>query len=95
MIHYKKDTDHIVTLTFDMKDRPLNVINHEIGEALGPVIDHLKKEKARGVLKGVILTSAKKTFLAGGDLEYIYLLDLCCIPFVSPFYLQENSLPAL
>ncbi|MCH2083071.1 MAG: 3-hydroxyacyl-CoA dehydrogenase NAD-binding domain-containing protein [Saprospiraceae bacterium] len=75
MIHYKKDTDHIVTLTFDMKDRPLNIINHEIGEALGPVIDHLKKEKAKGVLRGVILTSAKKTFLAGGDLEYIYQAD--------------------
>ncbi|MCI5081779.1 MAG: 3-hydroxyacyl-CoA dehydrogenase NAD-binding domain-containing protein [Saprospiraceae bacterium] len=72
MIHYKKDTDNIATLTFDMKDRPINVINHEIGEALGPVIEHLKNEKARGVLKGVIITSAKKTFLSGGDLEYIY-----------------------
>ena len=72
MIHYKKDTDHIVTLTLDMQDRPINVINHEIGKALDPVIEHLKKEKTRGVLKGVILTSAKKTFLAGGDLEYIF-----------------------
>ena len=72
MIRYKKDTDNIVTLTLDMKGRANNVINHEIGQALIPVIQHLKEEKARGELRGVILTSAKKTFLAGGELEYLY-----------------------
>ena len=72
MIKYKKDTDNIVTLVMDMKGRRNNVINHEIGEAFMPIIDHLKKEKKIGALKGVILTSAKKTFLAGGELEYLY-----------------------
>ncbi len=72
MIRYKKDTDNIVTLILDMKDRPVNIINHEIGEAFLPVLAHLKREKARGVLRGVILTSAKKSFLAGGDWEYLY-----------------------
>ncbi len=71
MIRYQKDTDNIATLTLDMSGRPVNVINHEIIEAFVPVIEHLKEEKQRGQLRGVILTSAKKTFLAGGDLEYL------------------------
>ena len=65
MIHYKKNTDNIVTLTLDMSGRTNNIINHEIGEAFIPVIEHLKKEKAKGLLKGVIMTSAKKK-LPGG-----------------------------
>ena len=72
MIYYKKDTDNIVTLTLDMKGRPMNVINHEIFEAFVPVVEQLKADKKRGTLRGVILTSGKKTFLAGGDLEYLY-----------------------
>jgi 3-hydroxyacyl-CoA dehydrogenase/enoyl-CoA hydratase/3-hydroxybutyryl-CoA epimerase len=72
MIKYQKDTDNIVTLTLDMQGRTVNVINHEIFEAFVPVIQHLQKEKHKGELRGVILTSAKKTFLSGGDLEYLY-----------------------
>ena len=72
MIKYKKDTDNIVTLTLDMSGRAINIINHEIARSFVPVIDHLKKEKAKGLLKGVIITSAKKNFLVGGDLEYLY-----------------------
>lgn len=72
MIRYKKDTDNIVTLTLDMGGRSVNVINHEIAEAFVPVIEHLKGEKEKGLLRGVIITSAKKSFLAGGDLEYLY-----------------------
>ena len=72
MIHYSKDIDQIVTLTLDMKDRTVNVINHEIGKAFIPVLQHLKEEKKKGKLKGVILTSGKKTFLTGGDLDYLY-----------------------
>lgn len=72
MIKYQKDTANIVTLTLDMEGRSRNVINHEIGEQFLPVLQHLKTEKAQGKLRGVILTSGKKTFLSGGDLEYLY-----------------------
>ena len=75
MIKYKKDTNHIVTLTLDMSGRSANVINHEIAEAFVPVIAHLKAEKEKGLLRGVILSSAKKSFLIGGDLEYLYQAD--------------------
>lgn len=73
MIHYKKDIDNIVTLTLDMKGRNYNIINHKVGEKFAPVLDYLKKEKAKGVLRGLIITSAttKKNFLAGGDLDYL------------------------
>ncbi len=72
MIRYKKDTDNIVTLILDMADRDINIINHEVGQAFIPVTQHLKEEKAKGKLKGIIITSAKKTFLAGGDLDYLH-----------------------
>ena len=72
MIKYQKGTDNIVTLTMDMSGRSANVINHEIGKAFLPCLAHLVKEKAAGSLRGVIITSAKKTFLAGGDLDYLY-----------------------
>ena len=75
MIRYKKDTDHIVTLILDMSGRNTNVINHEIAKAFVPVIEQLKREKEKGLLRGVILTSAKKNFLAGGDLEYLYHIE--------------------
>jgi len=72
MIKYHKDTSNIVTLTLDMTGRQDNVINHEIGNAFIPVVRHLKAEKAKGLLKGVIITSAKGAFLSGGDLDYLY-----------------------
>lgn len=72
MIKYQKDTDNIVTLTLDMAGRAENVINHEIGDLFLPVLQHLKEEKGQGRLRGVIITSAKKTFLSGGEYEYLY-----------------------
>ncbi len=72
MIRYKKDINNIVTLTLDMTRRKVNIINHEIGKTFLPVLEHLKEEKTKGVLRGVILTSGKKSFLAGGDLDYLF-----------------------
>jgi len=72
MIRYKKDTDQIVTLTLDMTNRNVNIINHKVAKAFEPVIKHLQEEKEKGELRGLIITSAKKTFMAGGDLDYLY-----------------------
>ena len=72
MIRYKKDTDNIVTLILDMKGREKNVLDHEIDKIFNPVLDHLKTEKANGELAGVIITSGKKSFMAGGDLDYLH-----------------------
>lgn len=75
MIKYRKDTDDIVTLTLDMKGSVFNVLNHKISEAFEPVIEQLQSEIRINQLSGVIFTSDKKNFLAGGNLEYIYQVD--------------------
>ncbi len=72
MIHYRKDIDNIVTLTLDMGGRNYNIINHQLIEKFQPVLQHLKEEKAKGNIRGVIMTSKKKNFLAGGDLDYLH-----------------------
>lgn len=68
-IHYAKDEQHIVTLTLDLPGRSANVINAEFGAALANVLARLQAEAD---LAGVIVTSAKKTFMAGGDLAWLY-----------------------
>jgi len=72
MIKYKKDINNIATLMLDMDNQSNNVINHEIVGAFVPVIKHLQHEKSRKALKGVIITSHKKNFLEGGNLDYLY-----------------------
>jgi 3-hydroxyacyl-CoA dehydrogenase / enoyl-CoA hydratase / 3-hydroxybutyryl-CoA epimerase len=72
MIRYRKDTDNIVVLTLDMQNRPVNILNHEIGKSFIPVIQHLQAEKEKGLLRGVIITSAKNSFMAGGDIDFLY-----------------------
>ncbi|MEL7163397.1 MAG: enoyl-CoA hydratase-related protein, partial [Bacteroidota bacterium] len=71
MIHYRKDTDDIVTLILDMTGRESNLLNHELVTAFRPVIAHLQKEKGEGRVRGIIITSAKRDFLQGGDLAYL------------------------
>ena len=75
MIRYKKDTDNIVTLTLDMEKRNINIINHKLGKAFAPIVAHLQEEKSKGELRGIIITSAKRIFLVGGDLEYLHQVD--------------------
>ena len=72
MIQYKKDIENIAIINLDMDGRDGNIINHKIYKALEPVLDHLQVEKEKGKLNGVIFTSSQKTFLTGGDLEYLY-----------------------
>jgi 3-hydroxyacyl-CoA dehydrogenase/enoyl-CoA hydratase/3-hydroxybutyryl-CoA epimerase len=55
-----------------MGNRHFNLINHEMYQYFKPVIKHLQQEKAKGVLRGIILTSAKKNFLEGGELDYLH-----------------------
>ena len=72
MIRYQKDTDNIVTLTLDRAGEKYNVLNHEISEQFLEVVRHLQREKQRKALRGVIITSAKKNWLTGGELDYLY-----------------------
>ena len=70
--NYEKDSQNIVTITMDMDGRSANVINGEFSNLWIEAMERLENEKK---LSGVIIASAKKTFLAGGDLEMIMALD--------------------
>jgi 3-hydroxyacyl-CoA dehydrogenase / enoyl-CoA hydratase / 3-hydroxybutyryl-CoA epimerase len=68
-IHYNKDAQGIVTLTMDLPDRSANVINAEFVDALAGAIGKLEAETD---LTGVIITSAKKLWLAGADIDSMF-----------------------
>ena len=65
--HYEKDATGIVTVTMDM-DGPVNAMNAQFDLLYQEMTDKLCAETG---LKGVILTSAKDTFFAGGDLKWL------------------------
>ena len=66
-IRYEKGRDAIVVLTIDMPGQSANTMNAEYREAMGKAVARLEAEQ--GSIAGVIVTSAKKTFFAGGDLN--------------------------
>jgi len=65
-IRYEKDSDNIVVLTMDMVGQSANTMNLNYQQAMDACLDRLEKEEK---LAGVVITSAKKTFFAGGDLN--------------------------
>ncbi|MGK5682519.1 3-hydroxyacyl-CoA dehydrogenase NAD-binding domain-containing protein [Actinoplanes sp. URMC 104] len=66
MIDYSRDGDGVVTLTLDDPDQQTNTMNAAYVTAMTAAVDRLHAE--RDEVTGVIVTSAKKTFFAGGDL---------------------------
>ncbi|KUF08558.1 enoyl-CoA hydratase/isomerase family protein [Leucobacter sp. G161] len=66
-IRYERNSEGIVTLTLDNPHGPVNVMDEPFEAALGAVVDRLHEEVDQ--TSGVILASAKKSFLAGGDLN--------------------------
>jgi len=66
-IHWDKDADGIVTLTLDDPTGSANVMNEHYAESMHRAVERLVAEKDS--ITGVVITSAKKTFFAGGDLK--------------------------
>ena len=66
-IQWDKDADGIVTLTLDDPSGSTNVMNEAYIESMGKTVDRLVAEKDS--ITGVVITSAKKTFFAGGDVK--------------------------
>ncbi|MGO3327430.1 3-hydroxyacyl-CoA dehydrogenase NAD-binding domain-containing protein [Gordonia sp. (in: high G+C Gram-positive bacteria)] len=67
MIAWEKDADGVVTLTMDDPNQGANTMNNLYRESMAATVDRLEAEKDD--IAGVVLTSAKKTFFAGGDLK--------------------------
>src|SRR5689334_16986911 len=66
-IRWEKGDDGIVVLTLDDPNQSANTMNENYGRSMAAAVERLEAEKDD--IKGVILTSAKKTFFAGGDLN--------------------------
>ena len=66
-IRFEKDHQNIVTLTMDMPGQSANTMNADYRAAMDETLAKLEAEKDD--IAGVVLTSAKKTFFAGGDLR--------------------------
>ncbi|MFC8047624.1 3-hydroxyacyl-CoA dehydrogenase NAD-binding domain-containing protein [Nocardia sp. NPDC057353] len=67
MIGWEKDSDGIVVLTMDDPNQGANTMNELYKKSMTETVDRLVAEKDD--IAGVVLTSAKKTFFAGGDLK--------------------------
>ncbi len=72
-IRYERDADGVVVLTMDDPNQSANTMNADYLASMEAAVERLENEKDD--ITGVVLTSAKKTFFAGGDLG-----DILSIP---------------
>ncbi len=72
-IQYEIGPDQIVTLTLDMPGQQANTMNAAYRQSMGETLQRLQADKENVV--GVIIRSAKKTFLTGGDLNELIGVD--------------------
>ena len=72
MINYNVDSDGIATITWDMPNRAMNVLNEASMTAYAGALETALKDDK---VKGIIITSGKDSFIAGADLEMILSLD--------------------
>ena len=66
-------TDGIVILTLDDPSQSANTMNSAYADSMRAAVARLEQEKDE--IKGVIITSAKKTFFAGGDINALRLVS--------------------
>ena len=66
-IKWEKGDDGIVVLTLDDPNQSANTMNAAYAESMAATVDRLEAEKDE--IAGVVITSAKNTFFAGGDLN--------------------------
>jgi 3-hydroxyacyl-CoA dehydrogenase/enoyl-CoA hydratase/3-hydroxybutyryl-CoA epimerase len=66
-IRWERGDDGIVILTLDDPNQSANTMNAAYLASISATVDRLEAEKDE--IAGVIITSAKKTFFAGGDLN--------------------------
>lgn len=67
IIGWEKDADGVVVLTIDDPSQGANTMNDAYLASMNATVERLEAEKDD--ITGVILTSGKKTFFAGGDLK--------------------------
>ncbi|MFD6379230.1 3-hydroxyacyl-CoA dehydrogenase NAD-binding domain-containing protein [Streptomyces albidoflavus] len=66
-IRWEQDDTGVVTLVLDDPAQSANTMNAAFIRSIGEIADRAEAEK--DTIRGIIVTSAKKTFFAGGDLK--------------------------
>ncbi|MEV5509967.1 3-hydroxyacyl-CoA dehydrogenase NAD-binding domain-containing protein [Streptomyces orinoci] len=66
-IRWEQDGEGVVTLVLDDPSQSANTMNRDFQASLTAIADRLEAE--RSSVRGIIVTSAKKSFFAGGDLR--------------------------
>jgi 3-hydroxyacyl-CoA dehydrogenase / enoyl-CoA hydratase / 3-hydroxybutyryl-CoA epimerase len=66
-IRWEQGEDGIVVLTLDDPNQSANTMNAAYIASMGATVERLEAEREQ--IRGVVITSAKKTFFAGGDLN--------------------------
>ena len=65
------DADGIATATMDLPGRSMNVLNDDLAQPLAALVERLVTDPA---IKGLVLASGKKDFLAGADVDRLRAL---------------------
>ena len=65
MLNYSVDEEGIATVEFDYPEKSQNILN---AKSMGAYAEAMQKALADPAVKGVVVASAKKDFIAGGDL---------------------------
>ncbi|GGT43182.1 3-hydroxyacyl-CoA dehydrogenase [Streptomyces atratus] len=66
-IRWEQDETGVVTLVLDDPNQSANTMNQAFKDSIAAIADRAEAEKDS--VRGIIYTSAKKTFFAGGDLK--------------------------
>ncbi|MFF7631579.1 3-hydroxyacyl-CoA dehydrogenase NAD-binding domain-containing protein [Kitasatospora sp. NPDC008050] len=72
VIRWEQDQEGVVTLVLDDPNQSVNTMNAAFTADFEAAVDRLAAFEG---LRGVIITSAKKTFFAGGDLRMLSAVD--------------------
>lgn len=68
MIGYEVDAEGVATVSWDLPGRPVNILSMESRLLF---VDYIGKALADPAVKGILITSAKKEFIAGADLTLL------------------------
>ncbi|WP_018024955.1 3-hydroxyacyl-CoA dehydrogenase NAD-binding domain-containing protein [Corynebacterium ulceribovis] len=71
MFRWDRDDAGIITLTMDDPTAKVNTMNDKFVADLQETVNKLEEAVAGGDVTGIIITSAKKTFFAGGDIAHM------------------------
>ncbi|MFF1482614.1 3-hydroxyacyl-CoA dehydrogenase NAD-binding domain-containing protein [Streptomyces sp. NPDC058301] len=66
-IRWEQDETGVVTLVLDDPNQSANTMNQAFKDSIAAIADRAEAEKDS--IRGIVYTSAKKTFFAGGDLK--------------------------